>query len=191
MTPRKAVENELTREMIMEAASDLFVENGYQHTSMRQIAKKLNYSHGAIYYHFKNKAELFFALVKANFSKLNKVLEEVIASSLSPEEKLEKVLLGFIEYGMNNQSDYEIMFLIKDEELKSYRENAPDVSYERFASVIMELYPGQITLKETWLLFLSLHGFVTMYCRSGQTMADVRELAEAHIQFLLKGIQSN
>ncbi|WP_100332601.1 TetR/AcrR family transcriptional regulator [Bacillus xiapuensis] len=189
MSPRKAVEQELTREMIMEAARDLFIENGYRHTSMRQIAKKLNYSHGAIYYHFKNKAALFFALVEANFSSLNEMLEEVMASSLSAEEKLENVLLGFIEYGMTNQSDYEIMFLIQDKELKRYTENAPDASYERFAAAIRELCPGQVTLKDTWLLFLSLHGFVTMYCRSGQTMADVEELAQAHVKFLLKAIR--
>lgn len=64
MSPRKSGHPELTREMIMDAARDLFVQKGYQHVSMRQIAKELNYSHGAIYYHFKNKAELFYALVE-------------------------------------------------------------------------------------------------------------------------------
>ena len=58
MSPRKAVKQELTREMIMNVARNLFVQQGYQHTSMRKIATELGYSHGSIYYHFKNKAEL-------------------------------------------------------------------------------------------------------------------------------------
>ena len=68
MSPRKSVEQELTRDMrIMDAARDLFVEKGYQHVSMRHIAKELKYSHGAIYYnHFQNKEELFYAILLKN-----------------------------------------------------------------------------------------------------------------------------
>ena len=58
MTPRKAVDNELTKEMIMDTARELFAEQGFQHVSMRKIAQSLGYSHGALYYHFKNKAEI-------------------------------------------------------------------------------------------------------------------------------------
>ena len=74
MSPRKSVLQELTREMIMEAARNLFVRNGYQHVSMRQIAKELGYSHGALYYHFENKAALFYALVEEHFFMLEKIL---------------------------------------------------------------------------------------------------------------------
>lgn len=38
MSPRRAVKQELTREMIINAARDLFIKQGYQHTSMRKIA---------------------------------------------------------------------------------------------------------------------------------------------------------
>lgn len=41
MSPRRAVKQELTREMIMNVARNLFVQQGYQHTSMRKIATEL------------------------------------------------------------------------------------------------------------------------------------------------------
>ena len=113
MAPRKAVQQELTRAMIMDAARDLFVKNGYQHVSMRQIAKVLGYSHGAIYYHFKNKAELFYALVEEHFHMLDQKLDQALNLNKNNAEKLKDVLLGFIEFGLTYQSHYEIMFLIK------------------------------------------------------------------------------
>src|SRR5690625_6951788 len=64
----KGNKTELTREVIMGVARELLVEKGYANVSMRQIANKINCSHGAIYYHFKNKAELFYALVEDHFS---------------------------------------------------------------------------------------------------------------------------
>src|SRR6478609_6565172 len=74
MSPRKSVEKELTRDTILDTARSLFAQSGYQHVSMRKIAQELNYSHGALYYHFQNKAELFYAIISRDFSLLNELL---------------------------------------------------------------------------------------------------------------------
>ncbi len=188
MTPRKSVARELTREMIMDAARDLFVKNGYMHVSMRQIAKELGCSHGAIYYHFKNKAELFYALVQEHFYMLDQKLEEILSKNLNPTEKLNEVLLGFIEFGLTNQSHYEIMFLIKDEEVKNFISEGPDKVYEKFAQSVQSLCDKKITIQEIYSIFLSLHGFVTHYCRHVNTYEDVKEFAKVHVKFLLKNV---
>lgn len=189
MTPRRRVENELSRKAIMDSARKLFVRQGYQHVSMRQLAKELSYSHGAIYYHFKNKAELFYALVEEDFELLNQSLEEILALDLPAQEKLQQILLGYIAYGLNNQNHYEIMFLIKDEELTSLMQEGPNKSYEKFAQAIASLSDFKIGIREIWFVFLSLHGFVTHYCRSGQTFNDVQDLAGSHVNMIIKGIQ--
>ena len=115
---RRKVQEELTQEMIMDAARELFIEHGYQQVSMRQIAKKLGCSHGAIYYHFKNKAELFYALVVNHFDMLETKLDEILTKEIAPIEKLRTIMLGFIEFGLTYQSHYEIMFLKKDPEVR-------------------------------------------------------------------------
>lgn len=190
MAPRKAVAQELTREMIMDVARGLFREKGYQHVSMRQIAQELNYSHGAIYYHFKNKADLFFAIVKRDFSLLDGLLEDILGRQLEPQDKLRELLLGFIEFGLTHQSHYEIMFLIKDEEVQNLMDDGPSASYEKFAKALQALSGNRMTIKSIWSVFLSLHGFVTHYCRTNQTYEDVRLLAESHVSFLLKAIRA-
>ena len=189
MSPRKSVQQELTREMIMDAARDLFVTKGYQHVSMREIGKILGCSHGAIYYHFKNKAELFYALVENHFAMLNEKLQEIIEMELNPKEKLKQILIGFIEFGLNHQSHYEIMFLIKDEEVRCLINQEPNQVYANFAQGVASLSGKGLKVQEIWLLFLALHGFVTHYCRQVDSFEEVRGLAEAHTAFLLKSLQ--
>ncbi|MEH7381475.1 TetR/AcrR family transcriptional regulator [Bacillus sp. JJ1533] len=188
MSPRKQVQEELSREKIMDVAHELFVQKGYQHVSMRQIAKELNYSHGAIYYHFKNKADLFYAMVVQDFEMLNGVLHEIINQDLSQDEKLKKILLGYIEFGLTHKSHYELMFLINDEEIKSCVQQEPLESYGMFAHAISSLSNQRASIQDIWTLFLSIHGFVTHYCRSNQTYDDVKNLAQSHVEYILKPI---
>src|SRR5690625_1975226 len=94
---RNRKKTELTRERIMDVARELLVEKGYVNVSMRQIANELNCSHGAIYYHFKNKAELFYALVEDHFLMLEEKMNRTIKEPIEKEEKLRKLLLGFIQ----------------------------------------------------------------------------------------------
>lgn len=189
LAARRAVDQELTRESIMDAAHELFNEKGYQNVSMRQIAKELNYSHGAIYYHFKNKAELFYALVKADFRLLDEKLDEVLNRvDIDNKEKTKKILEGYIEFGLKNQSQYELMFLTKDEEVISYLIHEPNMSYEKFAQAIYTLSDRKVNVNLIWSVFLSLHGFVTHYCKTKMTFEEIEPLMKAHVLFLLRGI---
>jgi AcrR family transcriptional regulator len=51
-----------TREKILDVALDLFTDQGFDGTSMREIAERLNISKPAIYYHFASKEEILMAL---------------------------------------------------------------------------------------------------------------------------------
>lgn len=188
MSPRKLVQQELTREMIMDAARELFAQKGYQHVSMRQIAKELNYSHGAIYYHFKNKAELFYALVEEHFNMLNTELKNILQQDLEDSEKLRQIFSGYIKFGLTYQNHYEIMFLIKDEEIQGCLNQGPNQSYELFAQSVFSLCKKKVSIQDIWSVFLSLHGFVTHYCRHVVNYDEVKGLADSHVHFLLKAI---
>jgi AcrR family transcriptional regulator len=51
-----------TRERILDIALDLFVEKGYEKTSLREIAERLGFSKAALYYHFASKDDILLAL---------------------------------------------------------------------------------------------------------------------------------
>jgi len=63
--PRSApdqVEASTTKERILDVALDLFVEHGFDGTSLRQIAEQLGMTKAALYYHFESKEDILMAL---------------------------------------------------------------------------------------------------------------------------------
>ena len=52
-----------TRERILEISAELFSEQGYDGTSLRQIADRMGFTKAALYYHFQSKEEIIRALV--------------------------------------------------------------------------------------------------------------------------------
>lgn len=67
---RKQREKEEMRALILDAARKIFLEKGYEHTSIRNIAEKIEYSPGTIYLYFKEKDEIFHALHEEGFRRL-------------------------------------------------------------------------------------------------------------------------
>jgi len=63
MNDAQISKGERTRQTIMEAAYDLFLEQGYAATSMRQIARRAGLALGGIYNHFLNKDAIFSELI--------------------------------------------------------------------------------------------------------------------------------
>lgn len=64
MPRRTKEEAEQTRRKILEAALDVFSQKGFVRTALGDIAEKAGYTRGAVYWHFKNKADLFMALAE-------------------------------------------------------------------------------------------------------------------------------
>lgn len=64
MTPKeKLKKGDVTRLAVEDAAIELFMEQGYHATSMRQIAERANLALGGIYNHFSSKEEIFEAII--------------------------------------------------------------------------------------------------------------------------------
>jgi TetR/AcrR family transcriptional regulator, fatty acid metabolism regulator protein len=84
MIRRVTMENrnkELTRERIVESATEAFAEHGYHDTSMDDIVRRSGFSKGAIYFHFPGKEALFSSLVE----RLADALEESARASIDKE----------------------------------------------------------------------------------------------------------
>ncbi len=62
---RREERKEETRAELIEAAGSVFARRGYHGASLDEIAREARYSTGAIYWHFKNKDELFLAVLDA------------------------------------------------------------------------------------------------------------------------------
>ncbi|MFE4870114.1 TetR/AcrR family transcriptional regulator [Streptomyces sp. NPDC056682] len=63
-----------TRQRIQDVALELFGEQGYEKTSLREIAERLDVTKAALYYHFKTKEDIIISL----FQDLTRPMDEVI-----------------------------------------------------------------------------------------------------------------
>jgi AcrR family transcriptional regulator len=108
---RKAKEKVELKDLILQAAKEVFAERGYQNTSIRTIADRIEYSPGTIYLYFKDKDAILHELQKAGFQVLKSKFM-VLLTVEDPFERLKamgKVYLGFAkEY----PDYYDLMFII-------------------------------------------------------------------------------
>jgi AcrR family transcriptional regulator len=187
---RKAVAQELSRERILTEARELFATFGYRALTMRSIAKAMGYSHGALYYHFNEKAELFYALIKDDFALLLQRQREMIVREHGfSVNLLQKLMMEFVWFGLSNPNHYEMMFMINEPELQQYSRTEQAQCLDMFAIVIREVMvdqPGAESRKFTlpWNLFMSLHGFISYCIQFKLSYEDARKLADEHIRLI-------
>ncbi len=77
-----------TKQQIMQVALKLFIKNGYERTSLTDIAKQIGITKPAIYYHFESKEILFLAVMHSFLDQLEKMLAEVNAVDTSAQETI-------------------------------------------------------------------------------------------------------
>ena len=63
-----------TRQRIQDVALDLFIERGYEATSLREIAEQLGVTKAALYYHFKTKEDIVASLMDDRVDALEELL---------------------------------------------------------------------------------------------------------------------
>lgn len=86
MARKTKAEAEATREAILDAAECEFVERGVACTSLEQIACAAGVTRGAIYWHFRNKDDLYAAMLSRVSSPMEAQLDDLLAREGSVEE---------------------------------------------------------------------------------------------------------
>ncbi len=81
-----------TRERLLDVARQLFASNGVERTTMNDIATASDKGRRTIYTYFKNKKEIYDAVIERDSDAIIMRLRQVVASDLEPEEKLRKYL---------------------------------------------------------------------------------------------------
>ncbi|MEW6131062.1 MAG: TetR/AcrR family transcriptional regulator [Acidobacteriota bacterium] len=131
---RREREKEQLRQTILDAARELFLNEGYENVSMRRIAEKIEYSPTTIYLYFKDKTELLFAICDETFAKLSKKMASISQENQDPVESLRKGCRSYVDFGLKHPNHYKVTF-INHSELHLGKEH-----YLRKGSKGMETY---------------------------------------------------
>ena len=124
---RKLRQKKFLRQEILDAASELFVKEGFENVSMRRIAEKIEYSPTTIYLYFKDKAELLEQVCSETFARLSAHLTRILEQSGDPQERLKRGLIAYINFGLENPHHYRATFMMpKPEGFDRQKYSRPD-----------------------------------------------------------------
>ena len=103
-------DREKLRTRILDAARSLFVERGIEAVSMREIAKKINYSATTLYHHFADKEALLQAVCDEDFLALASGMREVIQI---PDliARIRALCTGYAQFALQHPNHYRLMFM--------------------------------------------------------------------------------
>lgn len=92
-----------TRQFVIDTARGLFSEQSYLGVSMRDIARKLNITKAALYYHFTGKEEIYKEVLDEVFNDLSLVIEGALAEG-SIDKKMHKLIESYLTFGLREKN---------------------------------------------------------------------------------------
>ncbi len=93
---RKPADQSVNRNDILLAAADVLQRNGYEATTMKDIAAEVNLTAASLYHHFRNKDTLLLAVLEAGLEQIIGQIEPIVLSHLSCAEKLRQMIAAHI-----------------------------------------------------------------------------------------------
>lgn len=82
------------RRRIIAVAADLFAHNGFEGTSIRDIAAASGVLSGSLYYHFPSKEDLLFTVHQESLTAMREAVESAIAQVTEPWQRLEEAIVA-------------------------------------------------------------------------------------------------
>jgi AcrR family transcriptional regulator len=180
---RKERERKRVRALILKAAMRLFVEEGYEHVTIRKIAEEIEYSPATIYLYFKDRDEILYTLHAEGFEKLYQRQQTVLAIK-NPLERLLKHGEVYVSFGLENPEYYDLMFIMREPARKISEDRQWDIglrSYGFLKGNVEEcieagLLPRTDPDVATFSLWSHVHGMVSLIIRDRCIMFSKEEL---------------
>lgn len=212
---RRARERQARVEGFIDAAERLFFKQGYENTSIEQLARSVEFSKRTIYIYFRDKQELFLAVVHRCLARLLARLEKAVSGAgLSGREQLLRLFRAYnafsrserhrfqaikefelTVYGFGKTRDargeYEVACLDLNDQMVQLAIRAIEQGYEE-GSIRSTLTPLQLTLL-VWGQLMGVQQAIqareadmgTLYETTGEA------LLEAHWELLMSGLQGS
>ena len=184
------------RETILTESRSMMIREGFANLSMRKIATEVGVTATSIYLHFKNKEDLLYALMDESISELNNKLQQAAESGSDPLESLDAVARTYIEFGLAHPQEYEMVFLVRAEELPRYPKDKfreARRGYEILASLIDDgvkagLLEDDDSLTSAYTIWAQMHGVVSVILnRRLDTRIGQKDFINNSIEHIIQG----
>jgi AcrR family transcriptional regulator len=108
---KKRGEGHTRREEILQAAKELFLEQGYESTTIRRIADRVGVSAPALYLYFQDKEQMMLALCDQTFAVLIESIAEIESTVSDSRERIRRFGEAYLNFGLAHPDEYKLIFL--------------------------------------------------------------------------------
>lgn len=191
-----------TRSLFIEHALLLVSELGAHAVSIREIARSAGYSHMAPYKHFKDKDDLFAAIVADGFDALSSRFQEIERSVLAPEKRFQKMGEAYIYFAIQNPQQFKLMFSgFLDDEHPKVKEKSNNcfaylVRLIEYCQFHKHIKKGSIEDLSSFI-WSQIHGFSSLWIEGcfkkveeDLTEKNLEKFISHQVQMLLSGIKA-
>jgi AcrR family transcriptional regulator len=152
------------RERLIEAASKIFVEEGYQNLSMRRVAQEASCSQMAMYRHFANKEGLTQHICSQLYASFAAKMKREIDAVSDPWERCRRFVAALIHFAVRYPDHYSLVFLVRhsNPSVLADRERLGQQFLADFQPLVQALLPPDSTnalvVTRVRQMFCCLHG---------------------------------
>src|SRR5664279_3076636 len=94
---------------ILDYATEVFAEKGYEGASMRDLSRLSGISLAGLYYYFESKEKLLYFIQQHTFTTIIERLRERLASTADPEARIRIFVLNHIDYSVAKQKAMKVL----------------------------------------------------------------------------------
>lgn len=124
------------REEILATAMRMFIQQGYHGLAMRQISEAVGVSKAALYYYFKDKEELFLAILNAYLNEIEASIDAIRAGAGSSTDQLRQ----FVESVLGQPAEQRAIIRLASQEMSQLSA----VSRRQFDKLYREKFIGKL-----------------------------------------------
>ena len=128
--------NKDLKRIIKDTAKTIFLKEGYDKISMRNIAKLINYTPTTIYLYYKNKEELLLDLLADYNDEYSNQLAKIMCSNFEVQEKLQQYLKLYIKHGTENPAMFKLLTLFFINSTSTSNNSKENASYAMLKGLI-------------------------------------------------------
>ncbi|MBN1635031.1 MAG: TetR/AcrR family transcriptional regulator [Deltaproteobacteria bacterium] len=118
---RKTWEKLQRQNRIIDISQELFFQKGYEATTMEDIARAAQYNQRTIYLYFKDKQELFLAVVLRGLRLLNEMLKEASNNSRPGKTKVHELGKAYFDFFMKHPDYFDLIMVYESKNCVYYK----------------------------------------------------------------------
>ena len=200
ITERKEREREEMRKLILEAAQKLFLENGFEKVSIRNIADAIEYSPATIYLYFKDKNDLLYALHQIAFLKMVEEFQPALSLE-APFDRLVEMGRRYFRFAFENPELFDLMFIMNAPmDALACRDDIWDEGRSAFGMLVKcvqdcidaGVFNYQDAEVAAMMIWSSVHGYTALFLRKRLDMFNAdrqKELMEESFDLFVETIR--